>query len=62
MTITNILGNEQKQTPLPKSVRQLNKLSRWTVWIMDKSGRFNGCSERIKKEVEMIVESCRDSL
>lgn len=49
-------------TPVPTTMEELNKLSIWTVWIMNKSDRFKDCPEEIKREVEQIVESCRDSL
>lgn len=53
---------ESKQTPVPTTLEELNKLSRWTVHIMNQAGRFDMSSDEIKKEVELIVDSCRESL
>lgn len=49
-------------TPVPTTVEELNKLSRWTVYMMSMGGKFKDSSEEIRKEVKQIVEGCRESL
>lgn len=53
---------EIKPTPVPVTLEELRKLSRWTVYLMKMGGKFYDSSEEIKAEVELIVDSCRESL
>jgi hypothetical protein len=49
-------------TPIPTTIEELNKLSRWTVHIMYLSGKFKDVKGELRKEIEKIVDSCNDSL
>jgi hypothetical protein len=49
-------------TPVPTTLEELNKLSRWTVFMMSMGGKFKDSSPEIRKAVEEIADSCRGSL